>query len=190
MSRTRTIDYAWLKHLRTTLRANLGDELTVIQNTEITTLGTPDVLLVAPQDSALDFGHLPPTGRGVKYPALWIDNVRQVFGSDVGSGRGALAVDALLKVTLFLYFGFPGGTAPTRTQPQLVMGGIAYAEGVRSCVERYATSATVGAVTVTRIEDRTADLGADDQGQPYVSWIRMYEIDVEARYVARQSRGL
>ena len=63
-------------------------------------------------------------------------------------------------------------------------------ELARKAVEETRPNPRVGAVVVTRIEDRTEDLGEDDKGRPFVSWLRLYEMDIEARFVGRQSRGL
>lgn len=187
MSRDRTKSLQWLDHLLSVLRTNLAAELSATE-TEITDAGLTAVTLTAPSpvSAAIDYGNRPPGNAGVKMPCVWLDNPRFV----ATPGRGSQAVDTRLVVTLFCYFAYPGASSPSRTLPQLVRGALGFTEGVRACVERYGPTSGVGAVTWTRTEDRTDDLGEDPKGAPYSTWIRLYEMDVEARIVARQSRGL
>lgn len=183
MTRPRLKSLIWLDYVVAQLQANLAAEFTAVE-AELAAEGLAAVSLGAPAASSIDYGDRPPVSSSAKYPCLWIDRVRVLMGS----GRTS-TVETGVTAVGFLYFTNPGKAGgQTRTGAQLSRGALAAAEGVRAVIERDGPTATVGAVTVSRMEDMTDTL-PDDGKRPYRGWLRLYEIEFTGRIIARQSRG-
>lgn len=171
----------YLYHLRDTLRTNLGTHITAA-NAELGGTGVDQSATISTATGQIDLGNDPVlTARGAHYPQVLIDNVEIEYLPL----RSAGAANARVLCALHVYAKTQGGTRhPT---PSAMLSGLVTALAVQACIERDAPSSAYGNVLVTAVRDRTEDVTTE--GVPHATHIRKYEVETEARFYVKQSRG-